>query len=262
MKKMNRFWLLCVVMLLSLSLCGCQRLDDMQARHAVWRKDGTILWNDAVYRQLPDVQADINTLGMVERIYVTAADVPVLLSEDFGTRFNRDKEGVFLSGRVSDGEEEYSTKRALFCRADHYKEIAAQLKEGFVPKGFCYDYFDSKAGENKTYYLNVEQEYALSHVMQTAPVMEFTDFSADVSTELYAYNEGDLHRQYSCQLIESFGTYYLVYRDWAYVVPADYSYQMESILAPLYETYNYPQDSGYYDKYIAFPTTATQVYYE
>ena len=57
MTKTNRMLSLLLVMLLCLSLCSCKELDAKRAVHAVLDKDGTILWNETVYKPLPKFPA-------------------------------------------------------------------------------------------------------------------------------------------------------------------------------------------------------------
>ena len=90
MKKMKRWIALLVALLMCLSLCGCQALDDMRATHAVYQEDGSILWNDVVYRKLENVdQIDVLDVSYdYAWIYVTESDVPVLLINWFGEEFD------------------------------------------------------------------------------------------------------------------------------------------------------------------------------
>lgn len=78
---------LCVTVLgLCLSLCSCAQLDDMRSRHAVWAGDAVVL-NGVRYQKLPYCRdLAVEAVSFVHsRVYVTDADVPVLLSEYYGT---------------------------------------------------------------------------------------------------------------------------------------------------------------------------------
>lgn len=229
MKRMKRWTALLAALILCLSLCGCDHLDELRASHAVWQEDGTILWNGAVYKTLPDTYAEINTLLTGDQtVYVTAADVPVLLSAEFSDYFESDAKGIFLAGYVGSGDE-YGDEYKLFCREDRYDEFAATLKDGFVFKGYCYDYFDYTKGGQTTYYLTVEQEYAISYIVDTVIPTEYTDYPTEDYVKVYAYNEGDLHRSYCCDLVNTGDAYYIVYYDLSYLVPESYYYHMLSI---------------------------------
>ena len=50
MKTRKRWIALLAALMMCLSLCGCQELDDMRATHAFWQEDGSILWNGNVSR--------------------------------------------------------------------------------------------------------------------------------------------------------------------------------------------------------------------
>ena len=220
-----------LVLTVCLSLCGCARLDEMKARHAVWQEDGAILWNDAVYKPLPAVmEAEVNRMRLDDiPLHVTEVDVPVLLSALYGDYFECDKEGVFLRGYTRNNT--YYGEYTLFCREDHYEEVAAELTNGFVTKGLCYDYFDSQLNAMRTYYVTAEQEYAISFVLDTAEWFSYDDeFYAEYEVQLYRHDALDLYREYEMLLMYTGGGYYLVQNDIAYLVPTDYEQTMQDIL--------------------------------
>jgi len=233
MKKMKRVLCLVLSVLLCLSLCGCQALDDMKAQHALRQADGSIVWNDTVYKPLPDIHADANTIYFVDTVRVTDPDVPVLLSEQYGELFDRDKECNYLYGCIQIDEYDYNP--CLYCRADLYDVVAKRLEEGFVSKGYCYDYYVYEEGRMKTYYLTVEQEYAVNHVLTTVVPTSYEDSVWNYQTEISTYNEGDLHRQYAFDITSDGADFYIVYHDLIYAVPYDYTLIFEEIMRAEYQ---------------------------
>ena len=59
-------------------LCGCTAIDKMRESQAFLQADGTILWQGNTYIPVPGGASP--QIGSESMIYVTAPDVPVLLS--------------------------------------------------------------------------------------------------------------------------------------------------------------------------------------
>lgn len=250
MKRYTRWVAAVTVLLLCLSLCSCARLDELKARHAVWQEDGTILWNDAVYKPLPDMgeEVGINRYRLDDQpLRVTEADVPVLLSTSsrYFNYFEKDSNGVFLRGYV-ERDDDYHGKYILFCREDRYEEIAAEFANGFEAKGLCYDYYDNQLSAMQTYYVNVAQEYDLSYVLSTAEWFFYDDdFHTVYEAELYWHDAFDLYREYEMLLMYTGGGFYLVKDNIAYTVPTVYEQTMRDILQPGYSSYKTEQKEWY-----------------
>ena len=223
MKRYMRWMAALVVLLLCVSLCGCDRLDELQETHAVWQEDGSILWGNAVYKPLPDMgtDLDVNTLRFDGELHVTDPDVPVLLSEDYGLYFDVSKDKQFINGSVQ--VDEYSYEHRLFCREDQYDALMEKYQNGFVADRLCYNYYNYETGRRETYYLTVEQEEAFYHVIQT--VTPYTDVDYNLMQEEYlkACDEDDLYRQDVCT-IAYFGNGFAIIRyNLFYLVPSDYA---------------------------------------
>jgi len=237
MKRYKRWVAAFTALLLCVSMSGCARLDEMQARHAVWQKDGSILWNGVEYKPLSmEMKADVNLRRFDDRVVVTDADVPVLLSEQYGRYFDADVEGVFLRGYIEE-EGKYYGEYKLFCREDRYEEVAAEFANGFVSKSLCYDYFDSRLRVQQTVYLTAEQEYAISYILDTAEWYYEEDvIYMGYEVELYRCDAFDLYRAYEMRLVYT-GDYRIIMNDMVYMVPADYEQTMQDILQPGYTAY-------------------------
>lgn len=250
MKRYTRWVALAAVVAVCLSLCGCARLDEMKEKHAVWLKGGSILWNGVEYKPLQtDFEVDINYRRFDDRVTVTTADVPVLLSEDYGRTLDADVESGFIYGYAPPLGKNY-----LFCRADIYDEVSEKVGEGFKFVGYCYDYYtyeayDTKNGFNSvqnTYYLTTEQDYAISYVLDTAMYFfDNDDFKSEYEVMLYRHDELDLYREFEMRLAYSGGSYYIVMDGLVYLVKADYEQYMQDILQPGYGAYQQREKEWY-----------------
>ena len=133
MKRYMRWMAALVVLLLCVSLCGCAELKDMKAHHAVWLKDGSILWDGVEYKPILDnkyrTQNEkygdhsnyyLNHDRFDDYLNVTMSDVPVLLSKRFGRTLVLDAKGGFIHGYSVPLKDTY-----LYCRADRYDEVVA-----------------------------------------------------------------------------------------------------------------------------------------
>ena len=251
MKRYTRWVALAAVVAVCLSLCGCARLDEMKEKHAVWLKGGSILWNGVEYKPLQtNFDVDVNWRRFNDSVTVTTADVPVLLSEEYGRTLDADVESGFIYGYAPPLGNNY-----LFCRADMYDEVSEKVGEGFKSAGYCYNYytyeaFDTQNGfdtEEKTYYLTAEQEYAISYVVDTAMYyFEYDDFKSGYEVMLYSHYELDLYRNFEMRLAYSGGGYYVVMDGIVYLVKAEYEPIMREILQPGYSAY-YQQQKEWYE---------------
>ena len=193
MKKYKRWIAILLASLLSLSLCGCQRLDDMRAEHGVWQEDGSVLWNGNVYRKLE------NTLSLEKfdfvygriTIYVTEADVPVLLSNVFGTMMDVCADGTLLEYydyRLLEG------KRQLYCREDVYDEMVKTLADGVQLDTYYYYYYDYNREESLQYYLTEEQTNTIHRILTTVTPVPIKEFDGAIADEVHLYICDDSHR--------------------------------------------------------------------
>ncbi|MBR2151978.1 MAG: hypothetical protein IJ944_01660 [Clostridia bacterium] len=82
-------------------LCSCDALDDMKAKQGFWQEDGTILYNGNTYLKLPEyaeLNYDSENVANIDYIHVTEKDVPVILSQQFGSYRNVTKDNVIIYG--------------------------------------------------------------------------------------------------------------------------------------------------------------------
>ena len=250
MKRYTRWVALVAMVALCLSLCSCSRLDELQTQHAVWLKNGSILWNGVEYKPLrTDFEVDINYRRFNDCVTVTTVDVPVLLSEEYGRSLDADVESGLIYGYAPPLGHNY-----LFCRADIYDEVSEKIGESFKFAGYCYDYYTYETHDNakdlysveKTYYLNVAQEYDISYVVDTA--MYFFDdenFKSEYEVMLYRHDEMDVYRDFEMRLSYSGGSYYVIRDGLVYLVKAEYEPIMREILQPGYSAYYQRQKEWY-----------------
>ena len=123
MKKMFRqFAAILALLAIVFCLVGCDALDEMREAHAVYTSMDppyTITYKDATYKALQCPQiADKGIMWAEWRVFVTAPDVPVLLSAQVGQRFGIDSEEKFLTNY---GE-------IVYVREDVYDAAVAELK--------------------------------------------------------------------------------------------------------------------------------------
>jgi len=90
---------LCVLTICTV-LCSCDAIDEMQEVHGFWQEDGSIIYKGNVYyksQTIVDINYDV--MGSNKMVVITNDDVPVLLSETFGTKYfiTKDKGIIYTS---------------------------------------------------------------------------------------------------------------------------------------------------------------------
>ncbi len=194
---------LLVVCAMLLCLCGCDALDRMRQNQGFWGENGEILWNGAVYKELPPdddlyIKDDMNVV-----VYVTEPDVPVLLST-FYHGYYPSKEGLFLSGAGK-----------YYCREDRYEEIQKRIYETFQPDMICCsvtEYNIEGEAEEKIYQLTQEQTQMLALILEKEESRTLGDgwyLETDMQVWLWECSEDLLFRRNSIDLAKSGDTYYL-----------------------------------------------------
>lgn len=121
-KMIKQFVAILVLLSVAFCLAGCDMLDEMREAHAVYTSmepPYDISYKDATYKALQCPQiADKGIMWAEWRVFVTAPDVPMLLSAQVGQRFGIDSEEKFLTNY---GE-------IVYVREDVYDAAAAELK--------------------------------------------------------------------------------------------------------------------------------------
>ena len=259
MKKKFRFIAMLAIMALILStLSGCMSLDDLRKDHAVYNDKQSIVYNDVEYKQIANQNGYLkpHVSDTLSNIYVTEADVPVLLSQTIGSHFWVSDDGRFL---IAD-DYTYST---IYCRTDCYDEIFARVTAKFVPTGYCYAYDKyNKEDYNHTeglYHLTDKQTAVIRKVLTTVTAEEYSflpqlDFNNVV--ELEACSDDMLFRNYVMDIYQLSVGYCLVLQEdkdskvTIYPVPANLGSEFADILKPMLEqeqilNEKYEDDEGY-----------------
>ena len=134
-KTKKMICILCLICLLLPLLCGCKELDEMRAKQAFYDENGNILWNGAVYKQLPQGEYFQPHTSYENRVYVTEPDVPVLLHvndpEDFwdasAVPVWAAAQGWLYDESYVNNEEQYRQMEAILKRHPKIKFIFAHM---------------------------------------------------------------------------------------------------------------------------------------
>lgn len=251
MTKTKRMLSLLLVMLLCLSLCSCKELDAKRAVHAVLDKDGTILWNETVYKPLPEFDDEVMyTYGMdpssdVRWIQVTAPDLPVLLSEYFGSRVYVYNHNTLLSG----WDLFYDSKQTYFCRADCYTQMVAQLteiKQNMIPEtdtyyvGMAMLFSDDGNRQKRRIDLTGEQQEAVENIIETGIPIEREPMIYCDAVDVHGISQRDEVIQLLFQIVwHSQNGYELVFKmddkEHFFPVPEEYNDLFYELLIPIWE---------------------------
>ncbi len=199
MKKTKRLLALLMAVLLCLSLCGCDRLDELRKMQGFWQEDGSILWNGHVYKRLPTVLDNINLDSNHEDISVTKKDVPVLLSVIVGDGFSVGRGGILLDGYMPDTD-----AIAHYCRADKYEQVCGMATDDFAIATYGYEYYDFETGTYKDYVLTKEQKDRLAKIYSTAKKREQTyEENGEYEVSIYGYSADDLFCRYLFGIVKN-----------------------------------------------------------
>ena len=182
MKKITKISALVIaVTLMCLSFTGCAELDKMKEQQAFWTEKGSknsITYDGAEYIAIDNPDSYNPTYNSNEDfIYVTDADVPVLLSSDFGVSLQISNDKNFIFGFAYDVivrsvNEEYDElkdhnygpfsdtsegKEILYCKKDIYDEVKEKFEKGINYTGYGYRSWMENPDENGNapyYYLD------------------------------------------------------------------------------------------------------------
>lgn len=232
MKKIKRIIAVLLLCVIAVSCAGCAELDEMRAHHAIWLDEAqlTLDLNGVLYKRLPaNSYFEIWTYEP-EDVFVTNADVPLLLSKQFGNRMCAGKDMIFLESMWQE------TDRAVYyCREDHYDETVRQITQGVELDLIIYDFWSFETGKDITYTLTAEQKAAVETVLKSKPTsLGINGFNEDYSVYLYRCSSNYLFRDMLGCISVLNGEYRLILNneseDLCYSVPAELKPQFEKIL--------------------------------
>lgn len=190
MKRIIAAVLLCIV---ALSFAGCANLDDMKARHAIWKDEAqtTLELGGETYKRLPyNSYFEIWTYAEYN-VFITTQEVPVLLAEQFGARMQCSKDYTLLESEWYENDHP-----VYYCRADLYEDIVKQMAEGVSLDLMMYDFWSFKSGEDLSYTLTAEQKEAVETVLKNQPTsLGANGYNEDYSVWLYRSSKNYLFRE-------------------------------------------------------------------
>ena len=173
-KTIKLFAALFLVIAICLSLTGCQFIDDMRKTQAFWTDDG-IRFRGAEYVALPECET-LDPIISSDLVYVTKADVPVLLCEVLGDWADVSEDGIFVI-----------TTEKNYCRKDKYDEVCAKITNGAEFDTYCcgyYEYDDDTYTSELTYArLSKAEIDAINQTMTKGKKQSYDDFEYDEYTE-------------------------------------------------------------------------------
>ncbi|MBR4073167.1 MAG: hypothetical protein IKK24_04410, partial [Clostridia bacterium] len=175
MKKTVKILSLILAVVFCFTLCGCDNLDSMRKEQAVYTEMGSIIYNGNEYYLLPECDNLQIVSDNYEYAYVTAKDVPVLLSTFLGEEYVVSDDGVFLYSESIQGR---------YCRKDKYESVLHRIENGYTPEGYLYSYYDYINDKTKYYRLSDEDEKALKTLV-TSVTPEKLPEMADIDYEYY-----------------------------------------------------------------------------
>ncbi len=173
-KKTKILALLIAVVMMCLCLGGCDELDDLKSKQAYWTNDksiDSITYNGEIYKLLNFKETTPYTLynldySLDNYINVTEKDVPVLLSNAYGSSLQTHKDGTFLEGYIYDPFNEsnptlYNNGRdVMYCKEELYDEISKTLEDGikYTNYGYSTYSYDDTTDEEIFEYIYLSQE--------------------------------------------------------------------------------------------------------
>lgn len=242
MKK--RVFAIFLAAVLTLSLCGCDALDEMRQRQIFLNED-TVTYQGVTYRRLPPCDELQPKTDTDTTLYVTAQDVPVLLTTVlYEDSLNPSLDGDFLWGD------------SIYCREDRHEEILKTIQEGFTPTKMRYTYytFDEDTYEDtmQEYVLTTEQIKALETVTANVTPQKLGEgisLSRDFTLWLEECSEDLLFCRDSMQLAASGSTYYLILEvnqeTLAFPVPAGMNDTFDTITEAYRSAFLLPESEQY-----------------
>ena len=236
---MKRRILILLAIILTLSLCSCDYLDELKATQFTWTDNGytTLVSRDGKeYKALPigiDISGTYMSSVMVGSL--TAPDVPLLLGDLFGSiAYIYEESGII---RLSSSEYDQ-----YFCLADRYDAVKNFLDSDSGDYGQFFFSYETREYELKK--LTDHEKAIIDNVLANGVAKsEKYDTESDIAilTSIYRVNEElklDVHeydiavRKSSSSAFEN-GYYIVIYGNEAkhvYAVPEEYNSIFENLI--------------------------------
>ncbi len=209
-------------------LCSCDALDEMRASQGFWWKDGTIHYDGNTYVKLP-VYTELNSsaYGYDSSIFITEKNVPVLLSQEFGSYRNITKDGVVIDGN---GE--------LYALAGKYAQVVKEAEK--VVRGefdkYTIEYYDNYDTEMEITCTSHDVG-VIKSIINDENIIDFDSGSMKRSIHIYCSSDNGYFGHYygSIHLLKD-GEYVVEenqkhYGQSIYLVPEKYQKDIEDIFS-------------------------------
>ena len=174
-KSIRSLSLILSLLLLCMALTACNPVPEMRAQHGTWNEDGSISFNGKTYLELPYCEELDPISDYEDSIWITAPDVPVLLSDGFGERFNLSNDECFLI--------KYAGSGSAYCVESVYDAMVASIEAGAPMLYYCIDVYlyDAETGVGE--YQRKLLDDATTTALQRALAQEPVTFPAGVRLE-------------------------------------------------------------------------------
>jgi len=216
MKKMTRILSVLAALGICISLCGCQKLDDLRAARASIDEDGIIQLSDGTkYKAVPACE-ELCPFFDGDEIYIVEEELPLLLTK-FGVYGKMTVDKKVMGTYTEDAE--------YYCRTDVYDRVLSCIEDGFIPEVYGYHYYDYEKDENLVCDLTPAQAAAVEQVYTTQEPEKLpaaATLQYDYRVDLYQYSADHLFRRDTVDICLAEGIYFLLGDDNAlYTVPAE-----------------------------------------
>lgn len=218
MKRMKRILALVLAVSLCLSLSGCRWLDEAKTSQAKWQGDGTFVLNGIVYKPIAESTYDLNTSGEFETGYITAKDVPVLLSFLAGEEYYSYHDGIIIETYGQDPNVKQSPTDEYYvfyyCHEDYYDSVVDRIQNGFEIDVYAYHYWKEENPSiwSKDYFssmdeyvLTKEERAAVDQVIAGIEMMEPDEYKdaldINLTIPLRGYSSDRLFYRDICDLV-------------------------------------------------------------
>jgi hypothetical protein len=256
MKKSIRLIVLILsIFIVCFSFCGCDALDKLREKHAVWVNEGKtiVLLNGKEYMLLPYCEFLNPTCDNYHSIILTEKDVPLLLADVYGEYVSLSNDKAFI---CMDSLDTANALTKVYCVSDRYDEIKNQIEAGSVLNNYCYEYngYNDETFEYTTgiYYFTKEEINAVSKVVDNNQTtkMDVYDGEMECVLEVYKCSPDGNFKDKIFDLVIYPTKAYLVYEDVENIPPESESATLE-VPDELYATFrgiakDYFKFVGYY----------------
>lgn len=235
MKLIKKLLCLTYAVLLCFSLIGCNLIDEMRDAQIHFNEKANIIYNGCEYKLLPACEAFTPNITLNKNLYITDADLPVLLSELYGKRAYLSDDKKFIQTT-----DEYYTNE-YYASTDVYENIATRINAGNYFDGYCfyYNYYDENddipSYKQKHQFLTDGIQLAIDQVIAGDELKDI-DVSLLYQFEvmsIYAASKDLLFKKYAFSIYKTENFIYLadiMNDDRVYKVSDEYTEVFESLI--------------------------------